>query len=154
MGMSLAPDGSRLAVAMFDKTVDMRDTATGEILQTLAPFSDRVDRVSFSPDGSRLFVRTLDGRMTMLAAGTWESIWSVSGLTGVLSMAWSPDGRFLATGTLNESLVIWDAENGNALHTLNTSGVNALAWSPDGAILAVARTDGIHLWSMQLEATQ
>ena len=78
MDMSLSPDGNVLATAMFDKTVDLRDPASLEIVQTLSTFSDRVGSVLFSPNGSCLFVYVLNGQMIMLDTATWEPVWKGS----------------------------------------------------------------------------
>ena len=57
------------------------------------------------------------------------------------SVAWSPDGQYLAVGTTNGSndLTIY-SWNGQTLETLITASiayVNSVAWSPNGQNLAV-----------------
>ncbi len=57
----------------------------------------------------------------------------------ISSLTWSPDGRFLATGSWDQSVIIWDVSTGKRAATL-TEGldevVNTVAWSPDGNLLA------------------
>jgi WD domain, G-beta repeat len=58
---------------------------------------------------------------------------------GVLSVAWSPDGRALASCGENGELWVWDGDDG---HLLGDAGVAGLsppdhAWHPDGNLLAV-----------------
>jgi WD40 repeat protein len=63
-------------------------------------------------------------------------------------VAWSPDGKSLASTGL-DGLLLWEAESGKRLHTLKTPGtIQALAWSPDGHVLASGETMGtVRLWN-------
>ena len=60
--------------------------------------------------------------------------------TSVNSIAWSPDGMRLVTGNLLDDVAqVWDAGEGQLLHTLDgeTGGqVLSITWSPDGARIA------------------
>ena len=66
---------------------------------------------------------------------------------GVLSLAYSPDGKILASGGRNEPIHIWDAATGQLLRLLNEHWTYALAFSPDGKYLAAAGANKIvRLW--------
>ncbi|MET0728377.1 MAG: WD40 repeat domain-containing protein [Acidimicrobiales bacterium] len=58
--------------------------------------------------------------------------------------AWSPDGRFLATSSVDGTVVVSDAATGSRRFVMEAhiAPVNALAWSPDSARLATASDDG------------
>src|SRR5205085_2642674 len=75
---------------------------------------------------------------------------TLSGHTDVvLSVAWSPDGRLLASSSLDDTIRLWEAATGAHLHTLegHTSSVFSVAWSPDAHLLASGcLVDTIHLW--------
>src|SRR4051812_353116 len=55
----------------------------------------------------------------------------------ICRIAWSPDGRMLASPSNDGTIRIWDAESGKALAVLegHTGIVYNVAWSPDGRTL-------------------
>lgn len=66
----------------------------------------------------------------------------------VFSLAWSPDARLLALGTLGGGLELLDADGGPAARTAgHGADTVGLDWHPDGALLASASYDGtVGLW--------
>src|SRR6266566_5781091 len=70
----------------------------------------------------------------------------------ILSVAFSTDGRFLATGDNNGDIRLWSLENGQPLLTFigHTNWVRTLAFSPDGAYLASGGDDQtVRLWNVE-----
>ena len=70
-------------------------------------------------------------------------------LYGVLAVAWSPDGRRIASGSTDETVQVWDASNGGNVHTYrgHSSSVQAVAWSPDGRRIASGSGDNtVRVW--------
>jgi WD40 repeat protein len=83
--------------------------------------------------------------------GLWEELIANRGRvlgrqrTAVTSLAWSPDGKTLASGGGDENIYLWDARTPNKPRRLDARG--AVAWSPDGKTLAVGRRGSpISLW--------
>lgn len=68
----------------------------------------------------------------------------------VTALAWSPNGKWLASASYDKTVQIWDAANGKQLVTYkeHKDHVNALAWSPDSARLASASDDStVRVWN-------
>ena len=65
-------------------------------------------------------------------------------LGGLRCVAFSPDGRRIATAGLDQTIKIWDAWTGDEVLTLrgHTDLVSRVAFSPDGQRIASASQDG------------
>jgi WD40 repeat protein/tRNA A-37 threonylcarbamoyl transferase component Bud32 len=85
-----------------------------------------------------------------------EKISLANTLTGhskqVYSVAISPDGQILASGSVDNTIKLWSLSNGKPLRTLSghSSKVRSLAISPDGQKIVSGSWDGtIKLWNLQ-----
>ncbi len=70
----------------------------------------------------------------------------------VPALAFSPDGRTLATGSWDGSVKLWDLERGALLWTSwQTNSIQRLAFAPDGRTLASGALDAVvQLWDAKL----
>ncbi len=61
----------------------------------------------------------------------------------VTSVAWSPDGKRVASGSSDTTVQVWNASDGSHLFTYHghSEGVDAVAWSPDGKRIASGSGD-------------
>jgi WD40 repeat protein len=107
--------------------------------------------VAFSPNGKLLAISTSDGSAKLFDLATRREVASLRGhLLGVHSLAFSPDGRRLATGSsLKEAVKLWDLTTLQEVATLEGQGDNFhfTAFSPDGNTLVSVNLQGTaHLW--------
>ncbi|REJ48868.1 MAG: protein kinase [Microcystis aeruginosa TA09] len=69
----------------------------------------------------------------------------------VQSVVYSPDGRYLASGSIDQTIKIWEVATGKELRTLtgHSGGVFLVVYSPDGRYLASGSSDKtIKIWEV------
>ncbi len=68
----------------------------------------------------------------------------------VRSVAFSANGKLLASGSDDYFARVWDAATGKLLQTLDdrVSGIRSVSFSPDASVLATAAGNTVHLWDL------
>jgi WD40 repeat protein len=121
-----SPDGQHLASACMDKTVRVWDINTGKVLYSLQP----------------------QGLVIYLKSGPAVNPISLP----ISAVAFSPDGKKLATGGADRVVRVWDAATGELLHEYkgHRMSITAVAFSPDGARLLSSSLDHtIRVWDAE-----
>jgi WD40 repeat protein len=108
-----------------------------------------ITEIKFSPDGARLAVASSIG-IWFYDTGTYQETALLTGHTDwVSSVSFSPDGRTLASGSVDGTVRLWAAVTGEQQRVLtgHTGSVNSVSFSPDGRMLASGSSDGtVLLW--------
>jgi eukaryotic-like serine/threonine-protein kinase len=144
------PDGTRIASASGDTTVQVWDAATGTRLLNFSGHGIDVYAVTWSPDGSQIASGSADKSVLVWDSHSRNISSAYKQHAGAVhTVAWSPDGKRIASGSADKTVQIWDATTG--IHTftysLHKSSVNHVAWKPGGTRIASASADKtVRVW--------
>ena len=143
-----------------DHLIRLTDVKTGRELATLRYGTTK--KLTFSPDGKTVAFSGLgEIRLWNTETGDEQAIpladlkAGIHNIPTVLALAFSPDGRWLVSGTRDGEIQMWDVATGEALVAFvdptereNLGRIAALAFSPDRALLAAGTRGHIHLWEV------
>jgi WD40 repeat protein/serine/threonine protein kinase len=152
--VAFSPDGRLLTIGGLDGQISLWNWKSNSLVATLPGHApDWLGALVFSPDGN-----------TLASSSGWGNdrailLWDVAtrgmrtklavSARHTLCLAYSPDGRFLASGNWDKTVSLWDMVLLKPLPDLvgHRAHVLAVAFSPDGRILATACGDQtVKLW--------
>lgn len=160
-----SPDGKYIACGSLDTTVQVRQADSGSRAYIHAGHTGPVHAVAWSPgipsspsaNGWR--IASASGAAVHADVDNTVQIWNA--LSGddlliyrdhfyfVNAVAWSPDGRKIASASADTNVQVWNVASGSNILTYrgHSSKVNAVAWSPNGKRIASASDDRtVQIW--------
>lgn len=104
------PQSNLLVSGSYDETVKLWDIRCGECVATLPAHSNPVTGVDFNRDGTMIVSGSYDGLVRIWDTATGECLKTVyaEGNPPVGGVRFSPNGRFVLTGTLDSKLRLYD----------------------------------------------
>lgn len=154
--VTFSPDGKLLATSGWNNEAILWDVDTRTV-RFIFKHEDAVRAILFSPDGRHLATGSLDATTKLWDVETGRQVQSFahpdyhkplafpSGHTeiynegGIRCIAFSPDGKFLATGGMDKdkSVKLWDVGLGKELWSItHEESAKSITFSPDGMLVA------------------
>lgn len=148
------PDSRRIAVSC-GRTGAMAESAHDTVWLLDLPNLDRTEQVplqnpgefAISPDGASIAIGNQSG-LALWNVARREFVWKVAQSALIKRMAFSPNGKFLATGGDERMVTVRHVSNGAVRHELHShrSRIRAIGFSKDSRTLASASDGVLKLW--------
>lgn len=148
--VAFSPDGKMLAAAGVGTKIELWDTQTGKLLETLDGHGEDIQALAFSPDGKLLASASDDYTV---------KLWNMPGgslartLEGhelqVIDLAFTPDSKTLVSISWDHFMKFWDPQDGSLVREVEVeTSLNRVAVSPDGRTIATGTTGGrLQTWN-------
>lgn len=147
--LAWSPDGTRLALGVWDGTLQIRDGKTRAIIRELHGHTGVVSALAWNADGTRLASASRDRSARVWDVNTGTELFVIDDHRAELTdITWSPDGTRLATvGAHDQFIKFWDTNTGERLAEIDDQFAHhfLVRWSPDGNILARSYPAGLRL---------
>jgi WD40 repeat protein/uncharacterized caspase-like protein len=148
-------EAGKLTGHMYNSGITYLKTDRGLVGTRFGPYHS-ISSLAFSPDGRWLassVIGVTDSSVEIWDLNEGREVHNLTGHTGPVSVvAFTGDGRYLATAGTDATIKLWDVSTGRELRTLagHTDGVNSISLSLDGRWLVSGSGDGTaRLWDTQ-----
>jgi len=160
--IAVSADGGLIAAASRDNVINLFDSRSGQLVKSVAAGHIAPKALAFSADSRILACASVD------TPSNWIEMWDVA--TGsplstidthskdVLSLAFSPDDRTLASAGDDKMIQLWNPEDGTAAGVLrgHDASISSLVFTKAGNLISGSHDGSVKIWragSLDLLAT-
>jgi WD40 repeat protein len=161
--VAFSPDGKLVAAGdPSNRIVHLWNAETGSLERTLDTGKAQPWSLAFSPDGKILVIGgqtgslpqtvAISGQVQLWDAQTWMLTQVLKQENYVNTVAFSANGKLLASGGGGDLVLLWNAQTGELLRSLRglRSGTRGVTFSPDSQLIAAGGRDGtVHVWDVE-----
>jgi WD40 repeat protein len=153
--VSWSPDGQQIATGSgFDSDLRIWSARDGRLLSIFGEHVHWIESVRWSPDGNVVAAGAQDGRVWIWSARDGQLIRTFASNHPEsfirTSIAWSPDGHYLAVqGNPSSTIQVWSVADGRLVRTLTSkiASISSISYAPNGQYIAAGLVDGtICIW--------
>ncbi|KAI9145034.1 WD40-repeat-containing domain protein [Paraphysoderma sedebokerense] len=181
----LATAGADNAIRIWKIVTDMTNVnpPTVQFLASLERHTRAVNVVRFSPAGDVLASAGDDGDIILwqppahdpgygkprqvsafekalnenadIEVESWKMKSIIKGSRDIYDLAWSPCGRYIITGSIDNAATVWDVESRKAIRKLESHKhfVQGVAWDPLGQYIATQSSDrSVHIYRVNVQS--
>lgn len=144
-GKQLAAGGGKPGTLGEVKVWTLGDGTTVAAPMTLTEHKDVVEGVAFNTQGGVLLTASVDEKALPIELATRKVVRPMTDHTNrIVTVAASPNGKYVATGSLDRTIKIWSAQDFTPLANTDHAGgqVHNLAFLPDGNQFFAGGEDG------------
>ena len=151
-----SPDGKCIAVPSSKSLIRIIDADKGTKIMDFEGSKSPILSMAMDREGKRIVSGCSDGTVIVWGVATGKEFFRLKGENGhneeVRCVAFSPDGKIIASGSTDRSAKLWDVEKKSLMHSLtgHNGFVHSLAFSPTGQFLATGDGDGrFFVWDLR-----
>jgi WD40 repeat protein len=154
--VALTSDGSEVAGGGDDNKTHIYSISDAVLTEvTTIDTRSAVTAVSYHPNNQALAIGDKGRQVEVYERGSWSPIvrnkW-VFHTSQVNALAWSPDGNFLASGSVDANIFIWNFNKPTAklqIPFAHTGGVLGLDWINEERLVSVGNDNCLNLWKLK-----